>query len=35
MMIKDKPFTIRYQNIQLLAIEMNKSINSLPVGNLS
>ena len=34
-MIKDKSFTIRYQNIQSLAIEINKLINNFPGGNLS
>ena len=35
LLVKDKTFTIHYQNIQSLAIEMYKAVNNLPGGNLS
>ena len=35
LLVKDKTFTIHHQNIQLLAIEMYKTVNNLPGGNLS
>ena len=34
LLVKDKTFTIHHQNIQSLAIEMYKAVNSLPGGNL-
>ena len=34
LLIKDKSFTIHYQNIQLLALEIYKAIHNLPGGNL-
>ena len=34
-MIKDKSFTIHYQNIQSLIIKIYKVINNLPAENLS
>ena len=35
MLVKDKTFTIHHQNIQSLAIEMHKTVNNLPGGNLT
>ena len=35
LLVKDKTFTIHYQNIPSLAIEMYKAVNNLPRGNLS
>ena len=35
LLVKDKTFTIHHQNIQSLAIEIYKSMNNLPGGNLS
>ena len=35
LLVKDKTFTIHHQNIQSLTIEMYKSVNNLPGGNLS
>ena len=35
LLVKDKTFTIYHQNIQSLAIEIYKAVNSLPRGNLS
>ena len=35
LLVKDKTFTIHYQNIQSLAIEMYKAVNNLPGGNLN
>ena len=35
LMIKDKYFTIHHQNIQLLVIEIYRTIHNLPGGNLS
>ena len=35
MLVKDKTFTMHHQNIQSLAIEMYKTVNNLPGGNLS
>ena len=35
LLVKDRTFTIRHQNIHSLAIEMYKAVNSLPGGNLS
>ena len=35
MLVKDKSFKIHHENIQSLAIEIYKSTNSLPGGNLS
>ena len=35
MLVKDKTSTIHHQNIQSFAIEMYKSVNNLPGGNLS
>ena len=34
LLVKDKTFTIHHQNIQSLAIEMYKTVNNLPGGNL-
>ena len=34
LLVKDRTFTIHYQNIQLLAIEIYKSMNNLPEENL-
>ena len=34
MLVKDKTFPIDHQNIQSLAIEMYKTVNNLPGGNL-
>ena len=34
MLVKDKTFAIHHQNIQSLAIEMYKTVNNLPGGNL-
>ena len=35
LLVEDKTFTIHHQNIQSLAIEMYKTVNNLPGGNLS
>ena len=35
LLVEDKTFTIHHQNIQSLAIEMYKTVNNLPRGNLS
>ena len=35
LLLKNKFFTMHYQNIQSLEIEMYKAVNSLPGGNLS
>ena len=35
LLVRDKAFTIRHQNIQSLAIEMHKAVNNLPGGNRS
>ena len=35
LLVRDKAFTIRHQNIQSLAIEMHKAVNNLPGENLS
>ena len=34
LLVRDKAFTIRHQNIQSLAIEMHKAVNNLPGENL-
>ena len=34
LLVRDKAFTIRHQNIQSLAIEMHKTVNNLPGENL-
>ena len=35
LLVKDKTFTMHHQNIQSLAIEMDKAVNNLPGENLS